>query len=271
MTVDYLFVIPLTPDSASNETRRELRRLCFQQLQKLKASKKVWLLGAKTTDIADFEAIHTSSRSKEDKLYEAGFLLEKNPKIARYLVRLDDDDLINPAVFDEMAGVAGFDCFADKLHWFYDLSSGRCSAQERPWIPNTAIHKMEHALQKVRALGGSNLADETNFLFACDHSKAWHLYYTGKNVRYANIKNPLYLRVLSPRSRSAGGSDDYQNTFPFYLPRFGVWKHHFPFEANPLHEQLKDIWLKNEGPLKVWSLPRKSFVSRFLNKLNPIK
>jgi hypothetical protein len=270
MTTDYLFLIPLTPDSASSDMRRALRKLCFAQISKLKASKKVWLLSESEVEDPDFEVVKTSGYSKEDKLFEAGFLLQKQAPQARYLVRLDDDDLINPAVFDA-AAAQDFDCLYDPMHWFYDLSSGRTSAQKRAWIANTAIHRMEHALAMVPARGGSRLAAGTNFLFACDHSQAWHLYYADKNAVQTNTDHPLYLRILSPRSRSSGGSDDFENTFPFYLQRFGSWNSPFPFEEVALHPQLEALWTEREGPLREWKLPQKSFVSRFLNKMKPVK
>ncbi len=271
MKVDYLFLIPLNPESASNDMRRALRKLCLEQVSAIKASKRVWLLGTDTSPHPDFEAIKTAGRSKEDKLYEAGFLLEKEVDTARYLVRLDDDDLVNPAVFDAAVNYPDFDCLYDHTHWFYDLSSGRCSTQQRPWIPNTAIHAMHHAVQRIPAIGGSTLADDENFLFACDHSRAWHAYYTGKNLVRTDKDNPLYLRVLSPRSRSAGGSDDFKTTFPYYLQRFGTWKSHFPFQEDTMRPQLIDLWEKQEDALEEWSLPSKSFVSRFLNKIKSSK
>lgn len=270
MKVDYLFVIPLTPESAGNQIRKELRDCCFEQITKLKASKKVWLLGPYHTNLPDFEVIETKGESKEDKLFEVGFLVNRTPEMARYLVRLDDDDMINPELFDKLAAL-DVDCMADRMHWFYDLSSARCSAQERPWIPNTAIQKMEHALTKVKSLGGSALAGDQNFLFALDHSKAWHKYYTGKAIHYTSPEEPLYLRILSPRSRTAGGSDDFENTFPIYLSRFGTWKSPFPFEKETLLPKLKAIWTNNEGELRNWVFPQKTFVSRFLNRINPGK
>lgn len=270
MTTDFLFLIPLTPDKDSSDMRKALRKLCFAQLGKLKASKRVWLLGESEADDPDFDIVRTTGFTKEDKLFEAGFMLEKQSDIAKYVVRLDDDDLINPTVFDAAASQE-FDCLYDSVHWFYDLSSGRCSAQKRPWIANTAIHKTEHALAKVPATGGSRLAADTNFLFACDHSRAWHLYYGDKKTRQTDPDVPLYLRILSPRSRSSGGSDDFENTFPYYLSRFGPWKSPFPFDKEELLPTLKALWEEKEGPLREWILPEKSFVSRFLNKLNPVK
>ncbi len=271
MALDYLFLIPLTPDKASSKMRKALRKLCFAQLSKLKASKRVWLLSESAYDDPDFELVKTRGISKEDKLFEAGFLLEQEKELPRYLVRLDDDDLINPAVFDRMAEAPDFDCLHDPVHWFYDLSSGRCSAQKRPWIANTAIMRTEHALAKVPAMGGSKLASDTNFLFACDHSQAWHLYFNGRDVRHSDENDPIYLRILSPRSVSSGGSDDFDLTFPFYLRRFGSWKSPFPFDKETLEPELRSLWIEMEGPLRDWKLPEKSFVSRFLNKLNPTK
>ncbi len=270
MITDYLFLIPLTPDKSSSDMRKALRQLCFAQISKLNASKRVWLLSESEVDDPDFEVVKTGGYTKEDKLFEAGFALQQQPALARYLVRLDDDDLINPAVFDAMAS-SDFDCLYDPVHWFYDLSSGRCSAQKRPWIANTAVHRMEHALTMVPTRGGSRLAADKNFLFACDHSQAWHLYYADKRTALTETDAPLYLRILSPRSRSSGGDDDFEQTFPFYLQRFGSWKSPFPFEDEQLHPALKQLWTEREGALREWELPQKSFVSRFLNKMRPVR
>lgn len=269
MPSDFLFLIPLTPERFLDPQRRELQKLCFEQLEKLTCTKRVWLLGDGKFSQKDFESIQLKGDTKEDKLMEVGQILEKAySPVAKYIVRLDDDDLINPAVFDRMAN-KDFDVCYDKHHWFYDISSARVGNQERAWIANTAIHKYERALQKVEALGGSPKAGDTNFLIACDHSQAWTPFYKNKKSVHLPSKTPLYLRILSPGSITAKNQNGQnQDEYFSYLTTFGNWNQDFPFE-DEVADKLKTIWIQNEGDLKEWSFPKKNLISRVLTKFKP--
>jgi len=265
MQVDYLFLIPLMPKEKLDAQRSALRELCFRQLRNLKSTYRVWLLGEIEQQTADFETIKVKGVSKEDKLWEAGKILEASYEPpAKYLVRLDDDDLINPEVFDAVAGEE-FDCYTDRYHTFYDLSSGKVSAQKRNWFPNTVIHRFNHAMQKVPVLGGSKWAGENNFLFACDHSKAWHLYYADKSARFTSADNPLYIRVLNPGSITAQktGFDEYAA----YLAGFGEWKSVFPLENKELQKELKDVWFRENDSFKEYEFPKKSILKRMVKRI----
>lgn len=265
MQVDYLFLIPLMPAEKLNAQRAALRQLCFNQLRRLKSTHRVWLLGNGDDEISDFELIKLQGTSKKDKLWEAGKILKAGfVPAARYIVRLDDDDLINPELFDQIAK-SDFDCYTDRYHQFYDLSSGKVSAQKRNWFPNTAIHKFEYALTQVPRLGGSEQAGESNFLFACDHSKAWHPFYENENVKFTNKGNPLYLRVLNPGSITAR---DYQvNDYVDYLAEFGNWKAPFPLKDLKLKERLEEVWLSEHGHLMTYKFPKKTMLKRVVERI----
>lgn len=265
MQVDYLFLIPLMPAEKLDAQRAALRDLCFSQLRKLKCSYRVWLLGDLDEEIAGFERIKVKGVSKEDKLWEAGKILQAGYSTpAKYLVRLDDDDLINPELFDA-AAKEEFDCYTDRYHTFYDLSSGKVSSQKRNWFPNTAIHKYEHAMQTIPVMGGSKLAGENNYLFACGHYHTWHPYYAGKKVKYASKEDPLYLRILNPGSITAqkANYDEYAE----YLTRFGSWKSSFPFKNTELQKELKKIWLQENDSLKEYEFPKKSILKRVVKRM----
>jgi glycosyltransferase involved in cell wall biosynthesis len=231
---DYLFLIPCSPNASSGTLRADLQKLCFSQLGKLKCAVRVWLLGKPTHSVGHFETITCSGTSKEEKLKEAGDLLSREKNLPKYLVRLDDDDLINPAVFDKLAE-EDFDIAYDPRHFFYDLASDRVSSQKRDWIANTAIHLTRHALTRVQGIGGAPAADGMNYLFACDHSAAWHPFYEGK--RRVNPEEPLYLRVLNPESITAK-AEFSENNYIRYLSKFGNWKGELPEGMKELQNEL---------------------------------
>lgn len=265
MQVDYLFLIPLMPSEKLDAQRSALRELCFSQLRKLGSSYRVWLLGEMEEEISDFEIIKVRGVSKEDKLWEAGKILEAGyTPLAKYVVRLDDDDLINPEIFDAFA-TEYFDCCTDRYHTFYDLSSGNVSAQKRDWFPNTVIHRYKHAMQKVPVQGGSELAGESNFLFACDHSQTWHDYYADKTVRYTSKYDPLYIRVLSPGSITAQQTS--YNEYAGYLTGFGSWKSPFPLKNTVLQKELKEIWFRENDSFKEHEFPKKSILKRVVKRI----
>lgn len=269
MQVDFLFLVPLTPPAYLDDVRSQLKKMCFNQLAKLNASKRVWALGEGAAEDADVEFISTTSVTKEDKLLEVGKMLANHDTpIARYIIRLDDDDLINPVVFDTLANQE-FDVAYDAGHCFYDLSSGLTSQQIRPWIANTAIHKYECALEMVAAVGGSPLAGNKNFLFACDHSQAWHTFYRNKKKYETRSEEPLYLRVLSPGSITAKGSNSNEaDSYYTYLSSFGLWERNFPLTAD-VRDELLILWEQTNGPLMNRSFSKQGIVQRILKKVKP--
>lgn len=268
MQVDYLFIIPLTPQSHLTSVRAELRKLCFTQLQKVDATKRVWLLGDLNELPDGFEHIELKATTKEDKLVETcGILKDSFLPPARYIVRIDDDDLINPGMFDRLSK-ADFDIAYDTHHAFYDLSSGWVSYQKRPWIANTSIHEFKHALARVEAFSGAKKAVEENFLIASDHSQAWHKYYESKKKLKLKKGDPLYIRVLNPNTRSAEKSNTSSSMeYANYLSQFGNWKGKFPFEPE-LNERLIGVWNDCNGALQKPKIPRKSKMAKIANLIS---
>ncbi|MEM9052268.1 MAG: hypothetical protein AAGC47_09475 [Bacteroidota bacterium] len=259
--LDFLFLVPLSPNLEEETLRGELQKLCFKQLDALSSSYQVWLLGEHDVDHQNFKSISCKGVSKEDKLKEVGDLLTKENQVAKYLVRLDDDDLINPKVFDSLAGQK-FDIAFDEKHCFYDLATNMSSVQERNWIPNTAVLKYSDALTRVKAIGGAKTEDGINYLFACDHSQTWHPYF--ENSDSIRLIEPLYVRILNPSSITANVSGEFSEKNYFrYLQGFGTWEAQLPYSMSHLEDSLQRIRQKYFGlPLKF--KPKKSFFRRIL-------
>lgn len=222
--------------------RTRLQDICFDQLERMNSSYLVWYFGAGPIDRPNFKRIDIPGQTKEERMKQAGDLLTKLPQVARYLVRLDDDDPIRPAAFDALAK-RDFDVAADHHHYFHDLVSGLNSSQKRPWIANTAIHAYKEALTRVPAIGGVTTEDGLNYLFACDHSQTWHVHYRNKRRFYLPKTEPLYLRVLNPSSITAGGgADGFDQTAYFkYLDGFGDWRAPWPAGMDNVREGLTKI------------------------------
>ena len=145
-----------------------------------------------------------------------------------------------------------FDVYADKHHAFYDLSSGLSSIVKRKWLANTVIHNASHAL-KISEDTGLHIINH-------DHSLKWHRYYKDKKIVYAKMNSPIYIRILSPVSVSAIGSNNYIN----YLSFFGNWKYNAPESFMPYSKLLLNI--QKENNLFV-EHKRDSLLMNFKNKL----
>jgi|GEM_PF-5759725 len=257
--LDYLFLIPTSPNLAEDSLRKDLQKLCFEQVIKLKSNYVVWLLGEAEVDHPHFKSIVCRGTTKEEKLKEAGDQLAALPQLAKYLVRLDDDDLINPVVFDELAK-RDFDIAYDQKHFFYDLATDLASRQKRDWIPNTAIMDFQKAMKRVESIGGAETEDGKNYLFACDHSRAWRIFFNGGNIVHSN--EPIYVRILNPESITATASGKFsENNYFRYLQGFGAWRAALPEALIPVKTDLMKIRQKHFGdPLNF--KPKRGLISR---------
>ncbi len=256
---DYLFLIPTSPNLAKDSFRKDLQKLCFEQVGKLNSSYEVWLLGEAEVENSRFKTIDCKGTSKEEKLKEAGDLLAGMSTPAKYLVRLDDDDLINPVVFDELAN-RDFDIAYDRKHFFYDLATDLASRQKRDWIPNTAIMDFQKAMNRVESIGGAETEDGKNYLFACDHSRAWRIFFNGGNIVHSN--ESIYVRILNPESITATASGKFsENNYFRYLQGFGAWRAALPEALLPVKTDLMKIRQKHFGdPLNF--KPKRGLFSR---------
>ena len=221
---NFLFIIPLTPDSILNEERIHLRKLCFDAL--INQSYGNWqalLIGESsnyTHSDPRFIKINFEGK-KEEKLQIATAHILTQKIQSDYLIRLDDDDIINPNILEKLK-TASFDVYSDCWHSFFHMASGKISQQVRVWFPNTCIQKTAHALT---IFGEFPKGEITHFkpapyLIENDHS-SFHKYYTNRhNVLFSQKKNPIYLRAIGSSSITAKNANDYNQ----YLQSFGYWK-----------------------------------------------
>jgi hypothetical protein len=228
---DVVFLIPINADSRITPLRRLLRENMINSLKNQTSGNWEALLigeydktegnmryipavslepGYQKRDRNDFG--HTDKHFKIDVAMQ---YLNKQERKPKYVVRLDDDDLMSPDIVSiiEKSGDK-YDCFADEYQFLYNVSNGKICFDSYPWMANTTFHRYEHA--KV-------IIPEFNLtLINCSHDLGFHKYYAGKQVWYSPKMNPLYVRVHSPtvlNLESQGGKISYED----HLKRFGFW------------------------------------------------
>ncbi len=195
MGKSFLFIIALTPSRLLTPLRKLLYDEFAKSLQQQTYSNwEALLIGESNRDEGKLKFRSIGAESKEIKLIFASEYIRKLSQKPDFIIRMDDDDIINPGALANIASEE-FDCFADKYHAFYDIVSGKISLQKRNFLANTVVHKFEHA---VKEIGRDNIP-----LLQCDHS-VWIDYYRAKKIRYASKNDPLYLRVLSPTTVTNG-------------------------------------------------------------------
>lgn len=200
-----LIVTTFSPASlVENGLRNQIFKLFLKELKNrcLDLNAHAILIGPETDLIEDSNVTFLKSDlpSKETKLdFAHRFLIDK--RIAfEYITRLDDDDFLNPNLKAKLTG--NYDMITDNKHFFFDLASSKVAYQQRPWFPNTTIMKREHAFAEPWEVGKS-------LFFHYDHSKAWHKYAKEMNFNVLFIiKEPVYLRLLSPVSITSSGIRD---------------------------------------------------------------
>ncbi|GAB4139925.1 MAG: hypothetical protein Fur0041_15100 [Bacteroidia bacterium] len=226
----FLFITHMTPRLKRSVFRQHLIDLYYKALKAQQYNHwEVIILGDESANAdSRFHVFPLSDTDTASKHQEIASLLNQKDFaeiIARadYVIKLDDDDLINPLLLKQLVNFKG-DVFYDEYHTFVDTSSGTITCQKRPWIASTCVHKKVHAFAEWKNEGASAL----QILLYSDHSKAWHRYYEGKDRHSADKQHPVYLRVLSPTSITAGSGSRFDETareaYYRYLKSFGDWK-----------------------------------------------
>ena len=231
-----LFIVACTPDELMTPLRRKLREEMENQLARIEGGRwRAWFLGERSASSGPIEFVACNERTKGDKLraWLPRAIEAHNPD---YIVRLDDDDLINPAIMDIINDHAEFDCLVDRKHWFFDIVTGQLSNESRDWFANTVVQKTEHAMATIPWVEGDVP------VIAGDHSKEWHRYFADKQVKYTEEKRPLYIRTLSPTSITAGNanSEDWK-AYAQYRNGFGDWSAKVPNGFSFAVENLREF------------------------------
>jgi len=267
MSNTFIFVIPLTPESNLTPLRKELQQLCFKNLLSQTYSNwKALLIGAvapKGTE--DNRFIHISEEGyKELKLQHAVKYIKETNLKSDYIIRLDDDDLINPSILKHYA-TSQADVIVDLYQWFIEWESKRISKDFKPWFANTVLHKSEHALAEFGEIAREGVSQINNYvsLIATNHA-LMHSYYKGKNIKFTSGNIPIYLRVINPDSITSKTVQSYQD----YLQKFGLWNEKFPvdfIELNMVEGIKKDIG-KYRFSIKKWIYTKLS-IPKFKSEL----
>ncbi|MGL4599153.1 MAG: hypothetical protein ACRCYO_16655 [Bacteroidia bacterium] len=247
----FLFVTHLTPKHKRTALRQALIDGYVRGLEaQTYPHWKVLQFGDEESVSGKFHTVFLPDSDKAEKFKNVADLLQRADvkalfDEADYVLKLDDDDLISPTILEEAAG-KNFDCWLDRWHTFFDLSSGQITQQNRPWIAACCIHKKEHALAAYTGEGDSPVG---NLLYT-DHSKAWHVYYEGKNCIISDRTRPVYLRILSPSSITAGaqhgppkhaGEVNFEKYYA-YLRLFGNWENVPVKQFDAYRDQLREAW-----------------------------
>ncbi len=146
----FIFIIPRTLEKFQDAIRPQLWKLCMHSLQKQSFQNWIALLigGHSIFDKNDNRFIKINFEgTKEEKLQIATDYIIRNNIEGEYIIRLDDDDIINPYLLAKVIKY-NFDIYVDKHQWFWHYESGFISNRVWNWFPNTYIHKREHALSE---------------------------------------------------------------------------------------------------------------------------
>ena len=247
----FLFITHITPVAKRSSLRQDLINIYYKGLlAQTYPHWKVLILGEGESRDKRFHIQDLLDGTRDEKLQrmkeiyastEVRHLIDE----ADYVIKLDDDDVISPIVLEQLKDFTG-DVFFDDHHCFYNLAGGQITHQKRPWIASTCVHKKEHAFASWMGEGSS--ADGT--LLYSDHSKAWHTYYRDKKVSIASPQHPVYLRILSPTSITAGARKravraiedvDWQ-AYGEYLSGFGQWQTPQVHDFDDYIPLLKSAW-----------------------------
>ena len=253
----FLFVVPLTPMELMTPLRKELFNMFLASLKnQTYPNWEACLLGEEERIEGKIKFIKTEAVTKADKLLWTVNYLRNLKNKPDYVIRMDDDDLISPNILSRIAQL-DFDCYADKYHTFYSLTTGKVSSNKRPWLANTVIHKYEHVFAEIRK-PDEVLMDNDNFaLLGVDHDIYWKEYYQDKKLLWSDKDHPIYLRILSPTSITSKLPDNYgkgvnkvtdrEADFKRYLKGYGPWTYTKLQDFSGDSDSLKQIWERHSG------------------------
>jgi hypothetical protein len=243
----FLFITHLTPKAKRSALREGLLELMDESLKAQTYTEwKALRIGEEERTEGPIQTVDAASAESLRAVY-----LRPDVKAlidwADYIVKLDDDDIILQHTL-EIASNLEFDLYADRFHTFHDLTTGRTTQQQRPWIAATCIHKKEHAITLNR---GEGVADNfINSLFYGEHGRDWIAYYAKRNIIFAQPTTPVYVRVLSPSSKSSGAiafpahslADIDLQAYAAYVRGFGSWNRYPIRNFSHYLPKLQKIW-----------------------------
>ncbi len=254
----YLFISHITPSSKRSALRQELFNVMQNSMhQQTYTNWKALWIGESENENAKIKEVAILKKEDLSTIYLREDVLDYLND-CDYIIKLDDDDIILPNTLSQ-ASIIDFDCYADAYHTFYDISSGCLTQNKRPWIAATCIHKKEHAMMhQTKSIKAENFI---NSIFYGEHGKDWINYYKNKHIVYCDKSSPIYVRVLSPSSITAGAkkfpltsiTDVDMNLYYKYLKTFGIWNTIKLESFNSFKKDLSNAWQnfsqKNQSPI----------------------
>jgi hypothetical protein len=269
--IKFLFITHLTPVSKRSVLREKMFGIMQESLHK--QTYKHWkalFIGEKEALAGKIKEVDITKSNDLSNIYLRTDVLEYINE-CDYIVKLDDDDVILPKTL-EIASKFEFDCYCDAYHTFYDITSASLTQQKRSWIAATCIHRKEHAIMHQN---GKQIADNfIHSIFYGEHGRDWINYYKHKNLIYAKRNNPLYVRILSPTSITAGAkvfpvksmNDVDMNDYYNYLKEFGAWNKFSISEFDFFKYELSTHWEAFSGT-KTSPVPGISFFEKLKAKV----
>ncbi|MES2680981.1 MAG: hypothetical protein V4635_13900 [Bacteroidota bacterium] len=258
----FVFITHKTPAAKQSLLRKKLYELYLNSLNaQTYTNWKVLIIGEEERQDDRFKVVKIDAGSevplKEQlkKIYDRADVISYLEQ-SDFIVKLDDDDIISPSILETMSK-KDFDICFDRYHTFYDVTSGVQTQQSRHWIPSTCIHKTQHALAPTDAAGNKNYF--TNSVLYTNHADVWHVYYADKKQVVAEKEHPVYLRVLSPTSITAGAKklpldrveDVDFNDYYRYLKTFGYWQTNYTRDFDQFKSALESTWKIFSGTQQV--------------------
>lgn len=247
----FLFIVPLTPARFLTPLRKELFSLFLSSLKNQTYDNwEAFLFGEEEKTEGKIKFIKTQAITKGDKFLFAIEYIKSLKSPPDYIIRIDDDDLISPNVLTQVSNL-DFDCYADKYHAFYDITSGKTSLSKRGWLPNTVIHKFEHVFVQVRKSNEVLVGNDNFSLLGLDHDVYWANYYQDKKILWSDKDHPVYLRILSPTSITSNirespvlnkWDNECQRKFNEYTKGYGPWVYKKLSDFSGYYNHLKLIW-----------------------------
>jgi len=240
----FLFLTRVTPKDKQTEMRRQLQKLYLKALRNQTYSDWFVFLFGEWLPEAEGDPRFKLLNKFNDLLSpdSLDFVMEFD-----YIIRLDDDDIINPFVLEKLKDFRG-DVYCDRYYTLIEVSTGMICQNVVRWMPPTSVHKVKHALSIV----------DGKPLIAHEHTQ-WIDYYKGNGlgVVYAPREEPLYLRVIHPFSWSSGIFCDFASfisdrekvmKYIKYVMAFSdSWKVKVFPQFNDYYVELEKIWKELSG------------------------
>lgn len=212
----YIFIIPRTPTAFRTLERDHCWELCKESL--LKQNYKNWaaiIVDEINKEEGHFKHVFSPAKTKREKLDHALGIIQKMSTKPDYIIRLDDDDIINPSMLDKIQHIKNFDVLVDRWHTCWHYNTGQIAQRTFPWFPNTCVIRTEHALSNW------NFESPTSprYMINNKHDK-FHIFFANKKIYYTQKKSPLYIRTISTSSITSNNAENHND----YMNSFGIWK-----------------------------------------------